>query len=332
MALRQAFQRWLFRLGRDRTTPIILTQRRIFIVPTRAGLLFAVVLAVMLIGAINYQLSLGHALVFLLAGLGLVAMVHTFRNLIQLSIAPGRPAPVFAGELARFPVYLHNPRRQTRRALELGFAGAPAVETQLAPQGDACVLLPFPAARRGRLDPGRIALSTRYPLGLFYAWSYPHPHWSCLVYPQPLATPLPPPSPAANAGGRQGELGQADFAGLRQRQLGDSIRHVAWKAAARDVAERPLLIKQFAGGADEEWWLDWRALPAGADTETRLAILTGWVLAAEAAQLPYGLRLPTAAFPPAHGAAQRDACLEALALFGLEGDDSDDRDENPGAA
>ena len=55
-----AVQRWLFRLGRDEQVPIVLTQRRIFIVPTRGGVVFAIVLAVMLIGAINYNLSLGH--------------------------------------------------------------------------------------------------------------------------------------------------------------------------------------------------------------------------------------------------------------------------------
>lgn len=74
MSIVQSLRQWLFRFGRDEQSPIVLTQRRIFIVPSGAGLLFVVVLCVMLLGAINYDLSLGHALVFLLAGLGIVAM------------------------------------------------------------------------------------------------------------------------------------------------------------------------------------------------------------------------------------------------------------------
>ena len=47
-------------------------------------------LLVMLIGAINYNLALGHALVFLLASLGLTGMVHSFRNLHRLRLLPRR--------------------------------------------------------------------------------------------------------------------------------------------------------------------------------------------------------------------------------------------------
>jgi hypothetical protein len=168
-----SFQRWLFRLAPDEQLPIVLSQRRIFIVPTRAGILYAVVLMVMLIGAINYNLSLGHALIFLLAGLGIVAMVHTFHNLFGLRLTPGRVPAVFAGDLAHFPLQLENTRRQTRRALEFSFAGQATSSVDLPAEGRASVAVPFATQRRGRLDPGRVTLATRYPLGLFRAWSYP---------------------------------------------------------------------------------------------------------------------------------------------------------------
>jgi uncharacterized protein (DUF58 family) len=130
----------------------------------------------MLIGAINYNLSLGHALIFLLAGLGLVAMVHTFHNLFGLRLTPGRCEAAFAGDLARFPLQLENPRRQLRRALEFSFADQPTVTVDLPPgKGRATIAVPFATQRRGRLDPGRVTLATRYPLGLFRAWSYPYP-------------------------------------------------------------------------------------------------------------------------------------------------------------
>lgn len=307
---------WLFRFGRDEQVPIVLTRRRIFILPTGGGMTYVALLCVMLIGAINYNLSLGHALVFLLAGLGLVAMVHTFRNLAGLSLVCGRAEPVFAGDTAYFPLHLSNTRRDARCALAFRFAGNAAASVSVPPSGLARVALPCTAPRRGRLDPGRITLESRYPLGLFRAWSYPQPRLSCLVYPKPEPRPLPPPTPIADPGLARGEGGQEDFAGLRLRQPADSPRHIAWKAVARNIDAYPLLVKHFAGGAGEELWLDWQLTGDENDPETRLSILAGWVLAAEAAQLAYGLALPGCTLLPANGSAHRDACLEALALHG----------------
>ncbi|MFA7292737.1 MAG: DUF58 domain-containing protein [Rhodocyclaceae bacterium] len=318
MTLLASLQRWLFRLGRDKTLPIVLTQRRIFILPTRAGLLFGAALAVMLIGAINYTLSLGHALVFLLVGLGLAGMVHTFRNLAGLSLTPGRVKPVHAGEIAHFSLHLANDRREGRRALSFCFDRGSEATVNVPATGSAHVDIPCATSRRGWLDPGRITLSTSYPLGLFRAWSYPHPPFVCLVYPQPIERPLPPPTAIADPGLTRGDGGQEDFAGLRLRNPGDPPRHIAWKAVARSVDAYPLLVKHFAGGAGEELWLDWSLLADEADDETRLSILTAWVLAAEDAHLSYGLAIPGHYLAPALGAAHCSACLEALALFGHE--------------
>jgi len=306
-------RQWLFRFGHDEQLPIVLTQRRIFIVPTRTGLLFCAVLCVMLIGAINYNLSLGHALVFLLAGLGLTGMVHTFRNLYALQLSPGRADPVFAGEMAHFPLYLMHTRPTPRLGLEFRVGDNPLVIADLPANGQCLVALPVLAQQRGWLELPRVRLATTYPLGLFVAWSYPYPAMRCLVYPQPIELPLPPQTPSDHAGTRQGDGGQEDFAGLRERHPADSLRHVAWKAAARD-GERPLLVKQFAGGAQTELWLDWDLLPPNMNAESRLSALTGWVLQADGIHARYGLRLPGYEIAPADGNAHRQACLERLAL------------------
>jgi uncharacterized protein (DUF58 family) len=315
------FRRWLFRLKPDDQLPIVLTQRRIFILPTRGGLLFATVLGLMLTGAINYNLSLGYALVFLLAGLGLVAMVHTNRNLAGLRLMPGRAQAVFAGDCAHFQLILENDARHQRRALGFSFAAqaerAPETPRVDLPPGALTPLsVPCLAPSRGRLDPGRITLASDFPLGLFRAWSYPHPRLSCLVYPKPLTTPLPPPAAARHSGQRPGPHGEDDFSALRLHQANDSPRHIAWKAVARDFDGRPLLVKQFSGGAAEELSLDWALTPPENDAETRLSILCGWVLAAEKQHIRYGLRLPGLHIEPSLGTPHRDACLEALALHG----------------
>ena len=315
MSLLAGFKQHLFRWQSDGTASFHLTQRRIFILPTRAGIVFAFTLAAMFTGAINYDLALGHALVFLLTGLGLIGMVHTFRNLFSLWITPGRAKPVFAGEMAHFPIVLRNDRKIARLGLELQAPDNPGIGTQIAPEESSEIAIPVLATQRGLMMLPRVRLSTIYPLGLLYAWSYLQPEMRCLVYPKPITTPLPPEQSTSMAGERYGDGGQEDFAGCRNRHPADSLRHVAWKASARDAGQRPLLVKQFAGGAEQEMQLDWQLTPDDADIETRLAVLTGWVLGASAAGICYGLRLPGHEILAARGDSHRSHCLETLALF-----------------
>ena len=304
----------LFRWRSDGTAPFRLGQRRIFILPTRAGLLFALSLLVMLLGAINYNLALGHALVFLLAGLGLVGMLHTFRNLYGLQISPGRCEPVFVGEIARFPLQLTNDRPTPRLALALAADPALTVTAAVDAENSTKTAILVTATRRGWLPLPRVRLASEFPLGLFQAWSYLQPAMRCLVYPAPSMTPLPPAISTDLSGQRHGDGGDEDFAGFRDRQPADSPRHVAWKASARTSAHRPLLVKQFAGGASTELRLRWQDTAAHADPEQRLSQLTGWVMAADAAGSAYGLSLPGCDLPVASGPAHRLRCLEALAL------------------
>lgn len=304
----------LFGWRPDGTAPIQLDRRRIFILPSRAGLLFACTLVVMLLAAINYNLALGHALVFLLAGLGLVGMVQTFRNLHGLRIAPGRCQPVHAGEIAEFGLLVDSERQDTRYGLIFA-AEAGRTTSADAPAGKRIpVAVGVHASRRGWLELPRVRLSTRFPLGLFTAWSELRPTMRCLVYPQPLATPLPEPT-ASPLNNGDGNGGQEDFAGFRPRQPSDPLRHVAWKASARNEESRPLLVKQFAGGSDAQLELAWSATDPTLDDEMRLSILTGWVIAADNAHLAYSLSLPGQHLAYAGGSGHRQRCLEALALF-----------------
>ncbi|MDR1889322.1 MAG: DUF58 domain-containing protein [Zoogloeaceae bacterium] len=303
-----------------------LTRKRIYILPTRAGLLYAVVLITMFVGAINYDLALGHALVFLLASLALVSMVHTHKNLQNLSLRTQEAPPVHAGEMACFHFLAHAP--EARPALEwsearidAALSSAPPPSPQilhLSADTETHLYLNIATQKRGWLPLPRLLVRTRYPLGLFYAWAYPWPQARCLVYPRAMFSPLPPGQPSGAGGAGPSKEGEEDFAGLRERQNADSPRHIAWKAAARDGGEKPLLVKLFAGGAQEELWLNWVDTERLADdVETRLSFLTGWVLGAEDAGCTYGLRLPDARLAPARGPVHRRRCLEALALTAL---------------
>ena len=311
--LKNRFLDWLFQPRGPEPGVIVLGQRRVYILPTRQGLVFACSLLVMLTGSINYTLGLGFVLTFLLGALGVNAMIYTFRNLAHLRVSGGRAQPVFAGETAHFTVHIENESDSHRHAIGLtsdrrtaAFVDAPARSTVPA-------MIGIRAVRRGILRPGRLTLFTRFPLGLYYAWAYVELDMHCLVYPYPAspALPLPPAASTAGAGAERGR-GQEDFSGLRQYHAGDSPRHIAWKAAARDQG---LLTKQFAGRAESELWLDWTQLPPPMGVEERLSHLARWVLDAHAAGLGYGLRIPGTTVDIGSGEAQRDRCLEALALF-----------------
>lgn len=314
-ALRNQFQRWLFQLRGPETGVIVLMQRRIFILPTRHGLMFAAMLMLMLTGSINYSLSLGFILTFLLGAMGVNTIIYTFRNLANLRIAGGRARPVFAGDTAHFIVHLENVGDTPRYAVNLTHDKREWETVDIPAGTTVSTAAGVPARRRGLLRPGRLTLFTRYPLGLVYAWAYIDLDLRCVVYPRPASPGLPLPAPATSAGaGSERGTGQEDFSGMRQYHVGDSPRHIAWKLAARDQG---LLTKQFSGRAEAELWLDWSLLPAAMGTEEKLSHLARWVIDAHETGLSFGLRLPGETVEMANGDAQRERGLEALALFEL---------------
>jgi len=317
---------WLFKKRAHEPGEVLLHRRRVFIVPARAGLTFVALLALLFTGSINYNLGLGFALTFFIGACALVDMVLTTKNLSGLRLAPGRAAPVFAGEEALFELRVSNGTRSDRHALALEFmfpgAGLRPLPhmADVAAGASALVQLAAPTSTRGWMAAPRVRLVTRFPLGLFRAWSYWQPDLRVLVYPFPEDAASAPPLPLAAAGGEgAGTSGHDDFAGIRAYQAGDPMRHLAWRQIARfDPAFGGALVtKHFDGGAASELCLDFAALPTQLDVEARLARLARWVIEAEQRALPYAFRLGALRFDAAVGEAHRAACLRALALYGL---------------
>ena len=308
----------------DKRGEIFLHRRQVFILPTKAGLGFAVLLLLLLLGATNYNLALGFALTFLLTSCALVDMVLTYRNLGQLHLRPGRAASVFAGEAARFELHLNNRTRLDRYAIGVDFAGAnwPHYVVDAPAGGSAALVLSCATEQRGYLPAPRVRLVTRFPLGLFRAWSYWRPDLRVLVYPFPEleAPPLPMAGSARDTGGGAlPVIGSDDFAGIRSYQAGDPMRSLAWRQIARlDLAYGGQLVtKHFERGGADQLVLDFDAMAPTMHLELRLSRMTRWVLDAEQRGLPYALRIGAHEFAPAVGAAHQAACLRALALHGL---------------
>lgn len=299
------------------TQPFELNRKRIFILPTRHGLLFSVVLFIMLLGAVNYNNSLAYMLTFLLVSVAIVSMLHTYRNMAGLVFRAGHSEPVFAGQQALFEIHIDHEDDSIRYSINLEARGQSPVIIDILANQTTDAVIGLPATKRGYLNPGRITVHTRYPLGIFRAWSYVDLTMRCLVYPQPAPRGLLPfksPRCLSNEGD-QGR-GADDFIGFRTYHPGDSLRHVHWKAVAR---EQGMLTKQFGGDRVEELWLDWETLYQ-VDHESRLRQLCRWVLDADEKLLHYGLRIPGKIIPPDHSAEHRRICLESLALFDIEND------------
>jgi len=308
---------WISRFRRHAQTDgrggVVIRPRSLYILPTRQGLLLALVLLLMLAGSINYGSNLGHLVTFLLGGIWLSAILHTWRNLLGVSIRPAQVGPVFAGQEASFILTLSNPSGLDRFGLSLRQKKVQGESADL-PMGETCQLrLPLPAQRRGRLGLPEISLHTVYPLGLFHAWSYVRLEMSCLVYPKP-ATSGKPPSEASYTQSDDGDrgVGADDFVGLRGYRLGDSPHHIDWKAFAR---QRGLMSKQFGGDRTDRIQLDWDLLPP-VELEQRLSLLCRFILQAEARGISYGLHLPGQEIPAGQGEQHKQRCLSALATFG----------------
>ena len=319
ISLRQRLASRLFKLRDAEPGEVHLGQRRVFILPTRSGMMFCVMLVVLFIAAINYNLSLGFALTFLLAGCLVVTMHLTHRNLAHLHVAPGNAPPVFAGEDAHFPLHLINRRRHDRFAVLLRFIddGTSSIEhaVDIAAQTSTTLPLTAPAHERGWMPAPRIRLQTRFPLGLMRAWSYWKPATQVLVYPHPEDDAPPLPLLAGEKEDGTGSAGHDDFAGIRAYQSGDSPRWLAWRQIAR-TENSALITKQFEGRATSELSLDFARLPHTMDVELKLSRMARWVLMAEARGLPYAFRLDGLSFPPSNGPAHQATCLRALALYG----------------
>ena len=307
-------QWWQSRLPLSDTTT--LTQRNVYILPTRPGLMLGLTLMVLLVASINYQLNLGYLLTFLLAGSAVVGMhvCHaTLRGLTLILIAPDAQ---YAGTSATFGVVLTSDRRSVRYGIGVAVLDATHedrwVWTDVPAQGSSTVHVAFKPERRGLHRVPPLTAETRFPLGTFRVWTVWRPAAQVLVYPapEPFPPPLPPGEPRAGGAATATAQNTGEFDGVRAYRRGDPLKLVVWKKAAK---ADELVSRDTQQAQRHELWLDF-AQTGHIDTEHKLSRLAAWVLQADRLALDYGLRLPGQEIKPGAGEAHKRRCLEALAL------------------
>jgi len=318
-AVRARFRRW-WQARLPASDTLLLTQRNVYILPTRAGLMFAATLLVLLLASINYQLNLGYVLTFLLAGSGVVSMHVTHATLRGLTLKLRAPAPVFAGETALFEAVLTSPA-SARYGIGLRVLDAAAATLSwidVPERGQARAHVSFVPAQRGWQVLPTLSVETRFPLGLFRAWSIWRPAASVLVYPAPERPAAPLPLARATAGSpvqRARSADSGEIEGVRGYRRGDALKLIYWKKAAKALASGGELVsRDTSSTVQRQLRLDWQACGALAP-EARLSRLAAWVLAAHAGGAEFGLGLPGQDVEPGSGEAHRRRCLEVLALW-----------------
>jgi len=308
------WQRWLGR----RIPPasrVELDHRRIFILPTRVGGTYALVLVLLLLVSINYQNSLAYGLTFLMLSVGVLAILHTYRNVSGLILSGGHARSVFVGEPVQLRLRLES-SGPGHQAIALGWSSEQLEQTDVPADCQVEVGLTLPALQRGWLRAPRLRVESVFPLGIFRAWSWLDLEQTVLIYPRPLAGTMPllqgVQPHAEDEGHATTGPGVDDYQGLRLWQPGDSTRRMHWKAWSRGQA---LMVKEFSDLSGHDLCLDFMAL--GGDIEERLSRLCYWVLELSRRQRPFALRLPGFVSAVDSGDAHRETCLRQLALYGV---------------
>jgi uncharacterized protein (DUF58 family) len=308
------------------TGDVPLDRHRIYILPTRIGLMFWLIVLVLLIGSINFSLQLGYLLTFTIVSMAVVSMYDTHRNLSGLTVRGQSAEPVHAGDVASFELTISNPFPTERYALTFNFMlptrrqidqqldePMPGTSVDVAAGSVRRIGIGLPTRRRGRRPCPRIRLSTRYPFGLWEAWSYLRPSLAAVIYPAPeVDAPALPPGQVGRGESSGVTAGGDEFSGVRPYQAGDPQKMIAWRLAARSDE---LSVKFFESTGGGEVWLDFNSLPQALNAEQRISRLAGWVLMAQAAGHSYGLLLPTRRVDLGRGYEHCERCLEALALY-----------------
>ena len=293
------------------TGPVILDRHRIYVLPTRSGVILSIVLFITLFGSMNYNNSMGFAFTFLLVGIAIISIIHSHANLSRIIVRPGHTYPVFAGQTAHFELSLSTEKQKDKLSIEASNEFGSEV-TDIHPHENATLHVRVPTSKRGTIRPDRFKLFTEYPLGIVQAWTWLQPDLYCIVYPRPEDTA--PPIIFHNDQGAQtprANNDNDDFNGFRDYSRGDSPKHIAWKQySARDL----LLTKQFSSGSNDQHWLALESVSA-LPIEAALSRLCQWILECHKQDLRFGLQLGSTRIQPSRGEQHMHDCLKALALY-----------------
>jgi uncharacterized protein (DUF58 family) len=310
------FWQRIFRTRPEDTLPHLVTHQRVYIVPTKRGFAFLLALLLMLIASVNYSLSLGYALCFILAGLFAATLLHTYRNLAGIRVEQIQQFNTFAGDDSKFLISLTNTLKETRHGIRLSTKGGSRFMTYIDPKYTSDVLLTKPTKARGVIQLGRVTLQSDWPLGLWTCWSYVHAPIKSLVYPKPETEAPPMPTATVEDGGTRLAPGiEGDVSGLRQYRPGDSKGSIAWKSVAKGLS---LQVRTFDSSHSPTNAILSLEKTGHSQIEEQLSRLCSWVLEADSKKGEFALQLPGETLASNRGEIHFRRALKILALYGID--------------
>ncbi|OZG73485.1 hypothetical protein BTA51_10740 [Hahella sp. CCB-MM4] len=289
-----------------------LSHREIFILPTRWGVLFLGLIGLLILTGINYQNSMILAVGFFLFSILLLNIVSAYRNISGLYIKFHHSEPCFAGDLGGLE-FVVAAREKNHSSIEIGWVPESFNTVDIEKGQSVRFIIELPCPERGRYRPGRMLITSVFPMGLIRAWSWQDLKAEIIVYPKPLESQMVwGQAEGDQQSGKKAMIpGQEDFEGLRSYVPGESLNRVAWKKYAQSGE---FYSKEFAQPLTDPEWIDFSAYSVG-DTEIRLAMMCHQVLAMNAKRQLYGVRLPGKVIAPDLSELHKNQCLSALALY-----------------
>lgn len=312
--VKKAYQRWI----NKRIPPssnVTLTQKNIFIFPNRQALFYFLLVALVWLGATNYENNIAFAFSFLLLALFVVNILHTFNNVAGLNLQRLTTQPAFSGEFTRVGIMLSKTRVAEKHAIYIGWHKEHDNHATLSANNELYLDVPVKTLQRGLYNPGRIKINSVYPLGIIRCWCYIDLNVEILTYPKPLFSAALPQEQQAALSQEKNSIavrGSEDFESLQDYTQGSSLRQVSWKHYAKGQG---LKSKLYSENKSSQLWLRWEDFDL--NTEARLSNLCYWVLELEKKNQHYGLALPGTSLSPSNGVAHKDKALKMLALYGV---------------
>lgn len=288
--------------------------RSIYVLPSRQGWMFLLLVLIIWLLGTNYQNNLILAAAFMLISLHFVSLFHVWRNVSGLVFEAVSVDGVFVKERAAFIVRVSSKSPRHYRHLRLTLMCSPPQRYVVdIPVGGECRLQLEPLAQaRGQLPLPVIRVETSYPFGLVNCWTWIRLKMSAVVFPQPVAAQAA--DSASSQTGQKENLQAAgdDFYGFATYQAGAPLSRVAWKHYARGAG---LHLKEFGGAEGSDLWIDWQSWKR-LDMESCLSAMCFQVLEQSKAAAIYGVRLPDRIVAPGAGEQHKLEALTALAFYG----------------
>ncbi len=316
-SFKQLIERW-FANRSPLTDRIRLTNRNIYIVPSRAGWLLVGVLLIMLLTGINYQNSLIFGLCFWVGSVFAIVIWHTWRNLASLEVSIGGEVAGFVGDSVLVPTQFKGLDERLHHSIEAAWRPAEAYSMfDILPNETTAHSILLKGLNRGWNRTPKMEVRTQYPLGILTAWSVIRLTHPVLGYPQPIFGIAP--NQKDSDGDDDQDVVQdissrhsgSDFYSLKPYVEGDSLRKVDWKRYAKT---EELVTKEFITPPSSNDCLDFNSF-SGLDFETKLSVMSGWVLEWSEQQRVFGMSLPGVDIEPDQGSVHKFDCLRALALY-----------------